>query len=374
MIEGLALALHRREAPRQRGDDLERAAAGTRILLRRADRRRQTRHKQKPAPEHGRSPDARTILHATAGLRQTVPLAERGQAVQTGVMPRLLFLLLLLLASPALAQPEIKLATWNIAWLTLKPANHPDLPPNLTPRRESDFALLRGYAQRLDADIVALQEIDGEAAAARVFDTRHYLIHLTDEADIQRPGFAIRRTLRVTRNPDLAALDIRAGARRSLRRGADVTVELPNGARLRLLSVHLNAGCREDPFERGPPECESLARQARIIAEWVAARRREGMAFAVLGDFNRRMTERDDFLRLVEAGEPLARPTAGFASPCWATARGGSPFISHMLLGGPARDWIVPNSLSVLVYAERDRAFRDRLSDHCPVSVRLRPS
>jgi hypothetical protein len=28
--------------------------------------------------------------------------------------------------------------------------------------------------------------------------------------------------------------------------------------------------------------------------------------------------------------------------------------------------------MNVLVYAERDRSFRERLSDHCPVSVRLR--
>ncbi len=284
---------------------------------------------------------------------------------------RRLLALLLLLATPALAQPELKLATWNIAWLTLKPANHPDLPPNLTARRDSDFALLRGYATRLNADIVALQEIDGEAAAARVFDAATYAIHLTNEDDIQRPGFAVRRSLRFTRNADLAALDIRAGARRSLRRGADITVETPGGP-LRLLSVHLNAGCREDSFARGPQDCEGLARQARILGDWVAARRREGIAFAILGDFNRRIGENDDLLRLVEGGEALARPTGGFSSPCWATARGGWPFISHVLAGGPARDWIVPNSLSVLVYAERDRSFRDRLSDHCPVSVRLR--
>jgi endonuclease/exonuclease/phosphatase family metal-dependent hydrolase len=271
------------------------------------------------------------------------------------------------------AQQEIRLATWNIAWLTLKPAGHPDLPRDIRARTPEDFRLLRGYAERLKPDIVAIQEIDGEAAAARVFDAALYTIHLTDETDTQRPGFAVRRTLRITRNPDLADLDIRAGARRSLRRGADITVEMPDGTRLRLLSVHLNAGCREDPLERNsPPECEGLARQAQIIARWVEARRREGVAFAVLGDFNRRMVERDDFLRIVEAGTPLAQPTAGFASPCWADGRGGRPFISHFLAGGPARDWIAPNSMNVLVYAERDRSFRDRLSNHCPVSVRLR--
>lgn len=289
-------------------------------------------------------------------------------------MRRLLaLLLLLLLALPAQAQQEIKLATWNIAWLTLKPEGHRDLPRNLYSRRPEDFALLRAYAQRLDADIVALQEIDGEDAAARLFDRADYVIHLTDERDTQRPGFAVRRSLRVIRHPDLAELDIRARARFSLRRGADITVESPSGARLRLLSVHLDAGCREDPLQPNPTrDCAGLAQQAGILARWIAARRREGVAFVVLGDFNRRIGSRDDFLRIVEDGTPLTRPTAGFSSPCWADARGGRPMISHLLLGGAAEQWLVPRSLAVLTYAERDRDARVRLSDHCPVSVRLR--
>jgi endonuclease/exonuclease/phosphatase family metal-dependent hydrolase len=289
-------------------------------------------------------------------------------------MRRLLTFLLVLLAAPAAAE-ELKLSTWNIAWLTLKPAGHPDLPRELRGRTPADFALLRGYADRLAADIVALQEIDGPEAAARVFDPAAYAIHLTAERDVQRPGFAIRRGLRFTANPDLAELDLRADARRSLRRGADVTIETPSGAPLRLLSVHLNAGCREDPLDRpGIPECESLAEQAAILARWAAARRREGVAFAILGDFNRRMGERDGFLRTIEEAAPVMRPTASLSSPCWADARGGRPFISHLLLGGEAARWLVPGSLSVLVYAERDRSYRDRLSDHCPMSVRLRPS
>jgi endonuclease/exonuclease/phosphatase family metal-dependent hydrolase len=286
---------------------------------------------------------------------------------------RALLLVLLLLASPATAQTEIKLATWNIAWLTLKQAGHPDLPRDLRVRGAGDWTLLRGYAQRLAADVVAIQEIDGEQAAARVFDPATYAIHLTDEDDIQRPGFAVRRTLRVIPQPDLAALDLRAGARRSLRRGADIIVEAPSGARLRLLSVHLDAGCREDAFGSGASrDCQGLQRQAEIIARWAEARRREGVAFAILGDFNRRMGGSDDFLRIVEEAAPLARPTEGLSSPCWADSRGGRPFISHLLLGGAARDWAVPRSLSVLAYAERDRSYRERLSDHCPVSVRMR--
>ncbi len=280
-------------------------------------------------------------------------------------------LCLLLLAFPARAE-NLRLATWNIAWLTQKPAGHPDLPRNITPRSPADLARLAGYAERLAADVVALQEIDGAAAAALVFPPDKWAIHLTDEADTQRPGFAIRRGLRVTVHADLAALDFAPNARFSMRRGADITVG--EGASLiRLLSVHLKAGCRDGAL-RVPrdPDCEALSRQMPPLAGWVAARRAEGVAFAILGDFNRRMERDEDLAQILAESAPLTRATAGQSSPCWAGGDGrGRPFIDHILLGGPARGWLVPGSLRVLVYGERDPAFRDRLSDHCPVSIRL---
>ena len=286
-------------------------------------------------------------------------------------MRHILIAMLLFCAAPA-AATEIKLATWNIAWLTLKPTGHPDLPRDVLARAPQDFALLRQYATRLAADVIALQEIDGAEAAGRVFDPALYAIHLTNETDVQRPGFAIRRTLRFTANPDLAALDLRPDARYSLRRGADITLEIPGSPPLRLLSVHLKSGCREAVFgQNAIPDCESLARQGQVIAAWAAARQRGGEAFIILGDFNRRMDERDLFLRGIEQAAPVLRPTAGLSTPCWADARGGRTFISHFLIGGAAREWMAPRSLGVMVYAERDRSYRDRISDHCPMSVRL---
>lgn len=283
-----------------------------------------------------------------------------------------LLALALLLAAP-LQAAEFKLATWNIAWLTLRPVTDEALPRGLTPRQPDDFARLAGYARRLEADVVALQEVEGAEAAARVFDPGSYAFFFARENDVQRTGFAIRRTLAATQNEDLAALDLAPGARFSQRRGADVTVTL-NGRPLRLLSIHLNAGCREGPLDpsRGR-ECEGLARQSEILARWIAARRSEGVAFAVLGDFNRRMDHpRDEMTATLGSAAPLTRANEGVSNPCWADARGGRPFVSHILLGGAAREWMQRGSLRVMVYAERDPAFRDRLSDHCPVSVRLR--
>lgn len=280
----------------------------------------------------------------------------------------LLLLLLALPVRPALAE-EIKLASWNIAWLTTKPAGHPDLPANLQPRVEADYLRLRAYAERLDADIVALQEVDGPLAAARVFDATGYEFHFPNETDTQRAGFAWRRGLNVTRNPDLMALDLAPTARRSLRRGADITVRQGEGPPLRLLSVHLDGGCNRGPVTRPDTrDCQNLGRQAGILAQWIAERRREGIAFAILGDFNRRMERGDDFLPQLIAAAPLTRPTEGFSNPC-----GSRPFIDHILLGGAARDWLRRDSFRVLNFTERDPALRAGLSDHCPISIRLDP-
>jgi endonuclease/exonuclease/phosphatase family metal-dependent hydrolase len=92
------------------------------------------------------------------------------------------------------------------------------------------------------------------------------------------------------------------------------------------------------------------------------------VAFSVLGDFNRHMDGRDQFWTALGRAAPLTRATEGRSSPCW----GGEAFIDHIMLGGTARDWLEPDSLRVLTYRETYAEWKDRLSDHCPVSVRLR--
>lgn len=278
-----------------------------------------------------------------------------------------------LLAAAPVAAADLKLATWNIAWLTLRPVGDPALPRSLPRRDTEDLERLAGYARRLDADVVALQEVDGPAAAARLFDPDVYTFFFAAEDDVQRTGFAVKRRLVARQNADLAGLDLRPQARLSLRRGTDITVQAGD-APLRLLSVHLSAGCREGGLATPKGEdCADLARQAGVLAGWIAARQRDGGAFAIMGDFNRRLGGDDDgFLRRLGPEPALTRPAASLSNPCWADASGGRPFVDHILLGPGAAARLLPESLRVLVYAERGAEWRDRLSDHCPVSVRLR--
>jgi hypothetical protein len=79
------------------------------------------------------------------------------------------------------------------------------------------------------------------------------------------------------------------------------------------------------------------------------------------------MDHREAFYAGLQQAAPLSRATEGRTSPCW----GGGGFIDHIIAGGAARGWMQQGSLRVLVYREQGQAARARLSDHCPVSVRL---
>jgi endonuclease/exonuclease/phosphatase family metal-dependent hydrolase len=281
-------------------------------------------------------------------------------------MKRCILVLLLVLSAPApVFAADLKLATWNLEWLTDRGAGDSRLPSDAHPKQPEEIDLLRRYAVELDADVIAIQEVDGPAVAARVFPPENYSIHMTRDHVVQRVGLVVRRGIRYTVNPDITGLDVDPG--HQLRSGADITLDLAQGA-LRVLAVHLKTGCFDQRLSRTTHRtCAELSAQIPPLQEWIAARTADGVAFAILGDFNRHMDGRDQFWAALRQVAPLTRATEGRASPCW----GGEAFIDHILLGGAARAWLLPDTLRVLTYRETGDAWKERLSDHCPVSVRL---
>jgi len=275
-------------------------------------------------------------------------------------------LLLCLLVTVRAGAAELKFATWNLEWLTERKSGDPALPPDVHTRRPEDFDRLRQYALQLNADVVALQEVDGRSAAQRVFPPDRYSLHLTHDRRVQRVGIAVRRGLSYDVNPDVTGIE--GDPDLQLRSGADITLHLP-GAALRILAVHLKTGCARKRLTRATSgSCAELQAQIPPIAAWMAARQREGTPFLLMGDFNRLLDNRDQVWRELNRVLPLGRATEGRSSPCW----GREAFIDHILAGGAARSWIEPESLRVLVYRESGPEWKQRLSDHCPVSVRLR--
>jgi endonuclease/exonuclease/phosphatase family metal-dependent hydrolase len=278
-----------------------------------------------------------------------------------------LAVVLCLLAAPGTHAAELKIATWNLNWLTQRQAG---LPGDVKIRQPEDFDRLRAYAVELNADVIAIEEVDNAETARLVFSPEVYSIHMSGDRVRQRVGIVVRRGLPYDVNPDVTGIALDPAAH--LRSGVDVTLHPPLGhselGPLRVLAVHLKQGCQYLVFGKSPNStCLTLMSQFDVVAQWIAARRGEGIAFLVLGDFNRGLDKNDPFSRTLDPGSAMTRVTGGYSSPCW----GHESFIDHILIGGSARGWVKPNSMRVLAYRETDPAWKERLSDHCPVSVRL---
>jgi hypothetical protein len=139
--------------------------------------------------------------------------------------------------SPA-ADRTLRIAAWNLEWL-IAPEEFRKLSDTCVPRGASpgprersipcnvaqelersslDFQALERYAKQLDADIVALQEVDGAAAARKVF--RNHDFCFSRREGVQNTGFAIRKGLPHRCGEDF--VDLSLGDR--VRRGAVLVV------------------------------------------------------------------------------------------------------------------------------------------------------
>ena len=263
----------------------------------------------------------------------------------------------------AVAPHALTIATWNIAHLRAQDGQGPN------PRVEEDFRRLQRVAASLRADVIAVQEVDGEEALSRVFDPERYAFAVADQPGTQLTGFAYRRELQVRRQPDYQLLDVGG-----LRYGVDISVEL-GASSLRLLAVHLKASCVSDPIQTDTNACRKFSKQVPVLEAWIDERAREGTPFIVLGDFNRRFfarTDGDEVWRDLDDGQPagvdLSSPTMGQRARCW---DGRYPqFIDHLVMDQRAAAWLVPGSFAQHTY-EAPSSQRDVLSDHCPLSVQL---
>ena len=150
-------------------------------------------------------------------------------------------------------------------------------------------------------------------------------------------------------------------------------------AKCALLSVHLKSGCardraRFDPAElrgAGPPGAVARALDRRPAAEH--------KPFAVLGDFNRDLRQRAGRKarsgRDIDDADPpaadLVNTAEGQTFQNCMPSQTFSGFIDYIVLSRDMARGLVANSFGRALYRPRDAA-RRKLSDHCPVFIRLR--
>lgn len=270
------------------------------------------------------------------------------------------------------SNPSIRVATWNI--------EHLQEGDNEGPRRRTaqDFEQLAGIAARLDADIIALQEVENVGAMARVFPSEDYQFIISNRVNrIGNPirtGFAVRRSLKVWKNGDYQYLDV--SAKGYLRYGVDIGVET-DGQILRLMSVHLKAFCFESNDPASSEHCGARLAQTEPLENWIDKRAIEGDRFIVLGDFNRRY-DADGEMEWpnLDDGEPtgadLTRVTEGRQQSC--NKGKYRLFIDHIVLGELAASNLVQDSFIEHTFDNLLGSDGKPPSDHCPLSIDLSPA
>ena len=274
-----------------------------------------------------------------------------------------------LACGPAEAR-DLRIAAWNLEHLN---DEHGE---GCVERTEEDFAAIARQIEVLDADVVAFQEVENEAAARRVFDPARWHVVMSSRPDTgarpacwdrpegrlqhQGTGIAVRRSVAFRRGADLSAL---AGGDPHLRWGTHIVVG--RGARqLHVLSVHLKSGCwGKAQDEQGRDACTVLRAQVSALRAWIDEQQRGAERFVIAGDFNRRLTIPDDWAwsALSPNTRPLELATEGRGSGCDARFPN---FIDHLVVWGPGGTMIRPGTF-------REGAREGRHPDHCPVSVAL---
>ena len=158
---------------------------------------------------------------------------------------------------------------------------------------------MRAYVADLGADVIAIQEVESQAAAERVFDPALYTVVIEDRVgtdrggfcrgregltiNAQRTGFAVRKGIPFDRQPDFTGIQV---GNPDLRSGVDLVVRPRGGEPIRLLSVHMKSGCSSGDTNEA---CPVLFQQVPVMERWIDERAAEGLRFAILGDFNRRL-------------------------------------------------------------------------------------
>jgi 5'-nucleotidase (lipoprotein e(P4) family) len=273
---------------------------------------------------------------------------------------------------------DVTIASWNIEHLAEKDGE------GCQPRSAADYDALRQYvsANFDEHSVIALQEVESAAAAARVFPADKFTVAIVQQefpvptskckegsAQLrlpQRVGFAVGNAITFTQNPDLDELNIMPVGQWPLREGADITIISPSGP-LRLLAVHLKSGCA-DPALIGE-NCDVLVKQIDPLERWIEAQIQAKQQFAVLGDFNRRIALLDPtFWSQVDDGTPSAnlqildRTPSGAAMAQSCPSHPGTPFIDHIVLSAGVAAQIAENSFKQLATT---------LSDHCAIVAKL---
>lgn len=252
-------------------------------------------------------------------------------------------------------------------------------------RTQRDFDAFRKYLLATSADVILMQEVASPKAIRQVLP-RKYSYFIAPEflaARAGEPGIFTAIAYDSAQVKLTGAMAIPTGVTYTAQSGQavrardTVAIELQMGEqRLWVLSVHLKSSCerRTLPTADASVDCVALHRQMLVLQDWLPRLLRDGSQVVLGGDFNRRGMpdyETDAYLSLVNA-PGTARVVMKPAQRACTTFPGANrdPIDYFMLFGIEAGR----AEISELVIDEPDLQSGFKLSDHCPVVLRIFPT
>lgn len=286
-----------------------------------------------------------------------------------------------LFAATFTAAGPLHIATWNVEHL------NEDNNAGCIPRNDDDYAYIAQRIRELNAEVVAIQEVESAEAAYRVFPEDQWTVIMSDRPNNrgakggnicwgtqdkrlrhQATGFAIRKGVAFTR---LDAYSHLAGGDANQRWGADLKVH-HDGKDIRVLSVHLASGCWGPEQDQTPNRaniCITLRGQIERMVEWIQARNSANEHFVILGDFNRRLALPNDWAaeRLLDQRLETTLVTAnlrdGKPQEAWCDER-YPDLIDHIIISNPLSESVLKSKTKEY---ERGR----ESPDHCIIATMI---
>jgi endonuclease/exonuclease/phosphatase family metal-dependent hydrolase len=279
----------------------------------------------------------------------------------------------------AVQAQEIRFASWNIEHLAEENG------AGCVPRHDSDYMKLQEFAAGLNADVLALQEVENLEAVARVFPENNWDIILSQrpasktyscrgsgfESTQQRVAIAIRKGLTYE---DLGSFEELALEREGLRYGVQIRI-IGERDTVDVMAVHLKSGCFVNDFSSSDRSaCEVLEQQVPVLDHWIETHASNKQKFVVMGDFNHRLANEENKMWHILSeihGAPLEISNS-MQNLTGCHPRYPAP-IDHILMGPEASRLKVAGSETVHYFPKKsgEMSEEDMLSDHCPISVVL---
>lgn len=284
---------------------------------------------------------------------------------------RIFVFFLVILPIFTFADEEIRIATWNIEWLSTQPSDR----ITKSFRTEDDFDTLNDHFKSMTLDVLGFQEVNGIEAIKRVVG-QDYTIWLSERSwDMNRQhqfshlnqftGFAVHKSIAVTSKPDL---QLETTAKSKLRIATYIKLHPSAGRPIHALSIHLKAGCINQ--YRNNRNCQRLKGQALELNKWILERELDNDRYIILGDFNHTLSNNNNWMwASISTGTNAELATRHTKPNCRLKSRKQPSktfkypsVIDHIVV---SRQVEVQDPKQVMF--KEAEVINHHLSDHCPV-------